>query len=620
MYIKNFANYGKGNVQDAIDYLNDDFDHKGRERQTEPFILHGDAQRLKHVCDNMAQKNKFVSGAMLFEEELTIEQMEIHTQEFIEQKFPGIDPSNLEMMWVIHNDHGRTEMNYIIAKVDLNTGKALNPFPPGWQEYSDAWRDMINEKYGYSRPDDLKNLHQPNLDYGLEQFNDKFKEKQMKRNEIVKEITKFIIDKHGQDGEITGRDDVIETLGYLEDLGIKVEKKSEKYISISVEGFEKNIRLKGNFYDTRNYNEGSYSFENSSLKDRPLQQREAEYRRNCGICNEYRQRTARYNNERFGAEASVAFVDVEREVGNYREIQLENEKGLQENKEAERIIKQGFENSKQKDIEIPEREHEAKDLEVEFDSSVNSSRTSGADIHPSSIVENNTSLDTDSGFFISTGHENETAQQKENRFQIWIDAGKRHEQKILKAAEESRKYIERLKHETEKHFSNITKNIFDFAGRSIPTLAGINNLFNKQNKDIDELKQRAHELTYRTRQTNAIHRKREQYHQTANVRDSAVQQRNGINAGNKIVYRINEFIVSATRKIGNIETKRKLQDREKQTDEEFYESLPEHQKKWYFDPVREFAYKLKTKVIKCPVCLQKSCECGALITDKKNKK
>ena len=38
--------------------------------------------------------------------------------------------------------------------MELSTGKALNPFPPGWQKDFDPLRDMYNWREGWTRPDD----------------------------------------------------------------------------------------------------------------------------------------------------------------------------------------------------------------------------------------------------------------------------------------------------------------------------------------------------------------------------------------------------------------------------------------------------------------------------------
>lgn len=680
MYIKILSQHGQGSVQNSIDYYTSEHDHKGRERQTEPVVLHGDAERLRQVCDNIDHQNKFVTGGMFFEEELNNEQMETHIREFCEDRFPGMDTDNVEMMWVAHDDHVRTELNFIIAKVDLETGKAMNPFPPNWQDDFDHWRDMINEKYDYSRPDDLKKDYQSDLDYRLEKFSDKFKEKHMKRKEIVKEVTEFVIEEFAEDFQIPSRDDVIEALGFLEEAGIKVEKESEKYIAISAEGHDKNIRLKGNFYDNRNYNKDGYSFENSSLKDRPSEEREREFREDCEHVNRSRERRAAYNAERFGASEPIAFIDVEREVSAYRENQLGQRHEIEHNAGNEHQLEQSNRVDNERANEIEEPQYRVDESEHNNEQSASTMESSSRANQPvSSNASDLTHVELDQSSFVGTGHENESALTKANRFQRWFDEAKKQEKKLNRAMDNARQKIKRLKNETAKTISSIAEDFFTFAGRLIPSFGRINNESNQRNNHIEQLKQRANELTVRTRKANELHREREQAHETAASNNTAIDQRyeqalgrilEQVEAGAtakrelreldrqqeqrveidraiSVVGTIRQNIIGANLDVRELEkaalakkqqvrdsdNKRKKEhegthvsrlerylERENWTDEQFFESLPEQQKKWYFDPAKEFSKIPDLDKKQCPSCLKIDCKCGIKVNYKNKKK
>ena len=696
MLKKIFGQFGTGSVTGAIEYNTGPHDHKRRERPSEPIVLYGDADRLKSVCDNMTQKNKFVSGGMYFEEKLDRERVDQHIKEFIEDRFPGINPECLEMMFILHEDHNRTEINFIIAKVDLETGKAVNPFPPPrapkFEDDFDAFRDFINEKYGYSRPDDLKNLHRGELDHRFEKFGEKFKEKHMKRNELVKEITELVANEHALNGNIPSRDDVVKTLEQLEEFGIKIEKKSEKFISISVEEQDKNIRLKGNFYDQRNYEDSGFNFENPSKKARPRAERERDFRASIERVNEIREKRANYNAERLGAIEPVALLDVEREIQSYRENQLNNRQGLGSSSEREQTIEHASNEVDQSVREEAGTERELNNHKPEAEQdhqpmgnldgiSSRNSANRGAD----------TTISLDAGSFIGIGHENETALAKANRFQRWFDEAKHQQDKLNRAMGLARQSIENFKNDTRKKISSLTADFFNFARRSIPVLAEINKQLVREKCNLYETQQRVNDITNRARKANEEYRERTVERQTRNEFDDSAKQgyeqniranlelieetttrerevfelereqkrREQINLGISIVEGIRRGVILSFGQVraieethlakknqkqeeGNVKTldrgkeegnkwkqeQKKAHDirwgrhleRENRTDEEFYGSLPEHQKKWYFDPSKEFSKLPNFDNKKCPSCLKSDCNCGIKINNKNKKK
>lgn len=308
MNVKIFKGHGSGNVGGAIDYLLANEDHMGRERAMEPRILSGDPERMQQVCDSMRQKNKYVAGGLMFSEILTDEQKLHAMQSFEDHHFPGME-GRYEILWIEHNDHNRTELNFVIAKVDLETGLAYNPFPgnernPMWQHHTDPWRDAYNIENGYSRPDVPTNLSTKTSEYDIAKFSDSFKDAMRSRNDIIDVVTDYVQNSL-VNGSIKSRDDVVNCVNELSEFGIKVEKTSEKFISISVEGRDKNIRLKGAIFDERSFDDTGFKYTHSSEKGREHTGTSSEYESRARAADKARDRRAEYNHERFGATSEV---------------------------------------------------------------------------------------------------------------------------------------------------------------------------------------------------------------------------------------------------------------------------------------------------------------------------
>jgi hypothetical protein len=85
---------------------------------------------LQRACDNSPHAWKYSSGLLSFEEQLTERQKADIIQSFEAHHFPGLKPENYEIVWVEHDDHQRTELNFIIAQIECSSGKHLNVFPP----------------------------------------------------------------------------------------------------------------------------------------------------------------------------------------------------------------------------------------------------------------------------------------------------------------------------------------------------------------------------------------------------------------------------------------------------------------------------------------------------------
>jgi hypothetical protein len=155
--------------------------------------------------------------------------------------------------------------------------------------HSDPWRDAINIEYGFSRPDVPVKL--------AAEIRDQYHPNQANRQAVIDTCTDYVVSRFE---DVRSRDDVASVLNELSDLGITVAGQSAKYITVSAEGLDKNIRLKGAIYDRESYDDSGFKY--SSEREDTLEYRnsEQEYRAICSAADETRQSRAEAHRERFG--------------------------------------------------------------------------------------------------------------------------------------------------------------------------------------------------------------------------------------------------------------------------------------------------------------------------------
>ena len=71
----------------------------------------------------------------------------------LQQIFVGIDKSQYNILWVKHTDKGRVELNFIIVREDLASGKDLDIHSHRRDiPLFNMWKNGINKKYGFADP------------------------------------------------------------------------------------------------------------------------------------------------------------------------------------------------------------------------------------------------------------------------------------------------------------------------------------------------------------------------------------------------------------------------------------------------------------------------------------
>ncbi|WP_234400458.1 relaxase/mobilization nuclease domain-containing protein [Campylobacter concisus] len=142
----------------------------------------------------------------------------------------------VNVLWVEHSDkNGRLELNFLIPKIDMPTGKSFNPYLAKFDQHRiDLIKRIINDEHNLSSPDDpareqtisgnKKNIgHYQNLE-----------ELDKKLHDLAKE------------GYIKNRDHMIELLNQS---GIEVTRSTKKSITVVLPNQKTKNRLKGGIYD-----------------------------------------------------------------------------------------------------------------------------------------------------------------------------------------------------------------------------------------------------------------------------------------------------------------------------------------------------------------------------------
>ena len=142
------------------------------------------------------------------------------------------------VLWVEHSDkHGRLELNFLIPKIDLITGKSFNPYFAKRDQFNiDLWERTINDEYGFTSPNDP-----------TKQQNIRIDKKDLAHYDTVAQLDKTLKELVAQ-GAIKSRAHMIELLGAS---GYKVTRQNESGISIVLPNQKRPNRMKGGIYDGR---------------------------------------------------------------------------------------------------------------------------------------------------------------------------------------------------------------------------------------------------------------------------------------------------------------------------------------------------------------------------------
>ena len=196
-----------------------------------------DPEQMIQLIDSSNYAQKYTSGVLSFaERDLDERQKQQIMDSFERTLLPSLDKDQYSILWVQHQDKDRLELNFVVANVELHSGKRLQPYyDRADRPRVNAWKDLINDHYNLKDPNDPLNKRE------LCTPND------LPRTKIkaCEAITNGLLSV-AERGELKNRDDVIKT---LETAGFEIARTTQKSISIKDPEGGQNIRLKGAIYE-----------------------------------------------------------------------------------------------------------------------------------------------------------------------------------------------------------------------------------------------------------------------------------------------------------------------------------------------------------------------------------
>ncbi len=231
MIIK-FHSRGRGCGSGSVDYL------LGKDRDRDGSRLDaGDPEQMIQLIDSIKYAQKYKSGVLSFaERDLPEEQKQEIMQSFEQVLMPGLEKDQYSILWVQHQDKDRLELNFVIANVELQTGKRLQPYyDPVDRPRMNAWKDLVNDRFQLHDPNDPKNkrtLCTPN-------------DLPRAKKDASEAITRGLMGLAEQ-GALKSRSDVLDA---LQRAGFEIARTTPTAISIKNPQGGQNLRLKGSIYE-----------------------------------------------------------------------------------------------------------------------------------------------------------------------------------------------------------------------------------------------------------------------------------------------------------------------------------------------------------------------------------
>lgn len=234
--VAKYFNKGKGRTG-PVEYVLD----KERVASGEAILLRGDAYITAELIKTNNNEHKYRSGVLTFtEQDLNPNIKQEIMDSFEKNTFAGLEKYQYNILWVEHKDKDKTELHFVIPRLELSTGKAFNPhWHKADQDRLILWQDIQNAKYNLSNPYEMERANTLQIP---KQWDNRSKAKEEIHEVVIQGVSK---------GQLQNRDQIVE---FLENSGLEV-KRSKKgqlpkgYIAVKAPEDKDYIRLKGAYYN-----------------------------------------------------------------------------------------------------------------------------------------------------------------------------------------------------------------------------------------------------------------------------------------------------------------------------------------------------------------------------------
>jgi len=190
----------------------------------------GNPELTKKIIFSIENDYKFSAGVMTFEEHINKKQRDEIIEHFRKTFFPGLKENQYNLLVVEHTDKNRSELHFIIPRIELSTGLAYNAyFVDRDFKKKDLFQDYINAKYNLTSPHQIEKK-------------EIFKINTSNKKELQAFVDNFIKEQL-EKGTISNAGELKEA---LEKLGFSINRQGKSYIGLEIEG--KKFRMKGEVY------------------------------------------------------------------------------------------------------------------------------------------------------------------------------------------------------------------------------------------------------------------------------------------------------------------------------------------------------------------------------------
>lgn len=230
--IVGFSSHGTGKAADAIAYLTGR-SRGGIERQPPPTVIRGEPELVAALIDGSRFKHRYTSGVLSFapDEQIGIELQEAIMDRFEATAFAGLDQDQYSILWVRHDRAGHCELNFLVPRMELTTGKSLNIAPPGraTRELFDTFRSAINLEFGLADPDDPARAREVRIPAHIAKLRAAELRAGRDSGGDPREVIAAAIGGEVAEARISDRADV---LTFLRDAGFEITREGKDYVSV----------------------------------------------------------------------------------------------------------------------------------------------------------------------------------------------------------------------------------------------------------------------------------------------------------------------------------------------------------------------------------------------------